>query len=235
MYRNELPRIYELIDQMPASPDGYFIGFDNTTAEDPIKLKHFLDIEKDLQGLDSTSWEQLKTELIPLLTVRDVRRGWHQLFEKLNEAKGYNYLVREVGCTNVRFIPRSMLQGRKSPDLEGSLGPTKVFCEVKTINISEVEVSCRNDHTVRSISNRLAEGFFNKLKTALETAGKQMEAHTSIAGARKIVCVIVNYDDLLHEYAQDYSRQIDAFIGGNPVPGLEVFFDSKPPFYSATA
>ena len=220
---------------MPLSPDAYFRDFDNTARETPVKLKHFRHIEEDLRGLDPDSWAQLKAELVPLLTARDERRGWQALFDKLNEAKGYNHLVRILGCTSVKFIPRSKVQGQKTPDLEGSLGPIKVLCEVKTINISKIEEGCRNEHTVRTISTQLPEGFFNKLKADLETAGKQMAAYCSVAPARRIAYVVVNYDDLLHEYAQDYSTQIGAFIVDNPVPELEVFFDTKPPFYSATA
>jgi hypothetical protein len=235
VYRKELPRLYELIDRRPQSPDAYFVDLGTSLGENGVKLKHFRHIEEDLRGLDPDSWEQLKAELIPLFTARDAKRGWQALFDKLNEAKGYNHLARVIGCTSVRFIPRSKRRGQRTPDLEGSLGSVKVLCEVKTINISEIEKRHRNDHTVRTISNQLQGGFFDKLKSDLEAAGKQMVAYCSVAKTRRIAYVIVNYDDLLHEYAHDYSKQIDAFIACNPVPGLEVYFDIKPPFYSATA
>ena len=52
---------------------------------------------------------------------------------------------------------------------------------------------------------------------------------------RRIAYVIVDFDDSLHEYAQEYSKQIAAFIATQPVPGLNIVFDIKPPFYSAMA
>ena len=57
------------------------------------------------------------------------------------------------------------------------------------------------------------------------------DAHNSI---RRIVYIIVNFDDRSHEYGDDYSAQIDSFIAANPTPQIEIVFHIKPPFYSAT-
>ena len=230
MCRKELPRLYELRDavQNLQSSDAY--NFD--AGDNPVKLKHLRDVEADLQGLDSASWDYLKAKLIPLLTQRDAKRGWQALFDTLNEAKGYNWLVRN-GCTNVKFISRSSTHCQKTPDLEGRLGATKVLCEVKTINVSEVECACRSSGSIRRISTQLPDGFFNKLKSDLEKARDQMAAYCPAAETKRIVYVVINYDDLLHEYAAAYSTQIDEFIAAKPVPDLEIFFDAKPAFYSA--
>jgi hypothetical protein len=232
MHRKELPRLYELRDQLQnlSSRDAYNFEI----GDNRIKLKHFRDIEADLQGLDSVSWDCLKADLIPLLTRKDAKRGWEPLFDKLNEAKGYNYLVR-IGCTNVRFIPRSPMLSQKTPDLQGSLGAAKALCEVKTINISQVESAHRKNCSVRTIRTQLPVEFFNKLKSTLETARNQMAAFCPATGTRKIAYVIINYDDILHEYEANYSAQINAFIATNPVPELEIFFDAKPAFYTAIA
>jgi hypothetical protein len=77
--------------------------------------------------------------------------------------------------------------------------------------------------------------FFNKLKSTLETARDQMAAYCPATGTKKIGYVIINYDDILHEYEANYSAQINAFIATMPVPELEIFFDAKPAFYSAMA
>ena len=47
----------------------------------------------------------LKSEARPHLKAPDQKRRWPQLFDRLNEAKGYNHLV-SIGCENVKFIPR---------------------------------------------------------------------------------------------------------------------------------
>jgi hypothetical protein len=112
MYRKQLPRVYEIRDmaQSPPSAEAYFSDFDNKLTESPVRLKHFRDIEAELQGLDASAWSYLKAQLAPLLAGRSEKRGWQALFDKLNEAKGYNHLI-SVGCTNVEFIPVSSVNG----------------------------------------------------------------------------------------------------------------------------
>jgi hypothetical protein len=121
MFRSELPRIYELRDLLPdpVPPGAYFRNLDQSLAEIPQKLKQFRDIERDLEGLDLEAWVSLRSELKPLLTTRDPTRGWQALFDKLNEAKAYNYL-RKAGYHGVRFIPRSKVKGQRTPDLSAS-------------------------------------------------------------------------------------------------------------------
>src|SRR5271165_1851384 len=175
MYRKELARVYELRDmaQNPPSPDAYFSDFDNKLMESRARLKHFRDIETELQALDTAAWDYLKEQLAPLLTVRSDKRGWQALFDKLNEAKGYNHLLG-AGCANVRFIPASSVRGQRTPDVEGTSAGTRVLCEVKTINMSEVEAIRRTNGAAGSISLQLPDGFFRKLKSDIETATAQM-------------------------------------------------------------
>jgi len=197
-------------------------------------LKFLRDIESELQGLDLVSWDLLKTEVAPLVAKKDLKRGWQHLWDKLNEAKGYNYLVG-MGCSEVRFIRRASAKRQRTPDVEGMLGATKVLCEVKTINPSENEMAHRSrDFSVSTTSIRLSAGFFNKLKETLETARDQMAAYCSAVGTRKIALIAVNYDDMLHRFVENYSKQIEAFVATEPVPDLEIAFDVKPAFYFAT-
>jgi hypothetical protein len=173
----------------------------------------------------------LSSETIPLLTRRDPARGWRALFDKLNEAKGYNYLTR-IGCTNVGFIPRS--QGQKTPDLEGFLGSERVLCEVKTINVSEDECEFRKGmFGVKNIVIQLPRQFLNKLESTLQTAQDQMAVYCP--KAEKIAYVVVNYDDLFHEYEATYSRQLEQFVSARSISNMRVVFDAKPAFYSSTA
>ena len=228
---SELPRLYELQEQLGSIPPWDAYSFD--AGDNPVALKHFRDLETDLQGLDAKAWRVLKSEVIPLLTRRDGVRGWQPLFDKLNEAKGYNYLTR-IGCTNVSFIPRASLQGKKTPDLQGVLLSTEVLCEVKTINTSEDECTFRKGNFgVKSILVRLPVEFFNKLKSTLEVARNQMVAYCQAADTRKIVYVVLNYDDILHEYESSYSAQLEEFVATSPMADIEVVFDARPAFYSA--
>jgi len=228
--RSNLARLYELQDQARGLPGCY----DFDASDNPMHLKFLRDIESELQGLDSVSWDLLKSEAAPLVAEKDLKRGWQPLWDKLNEAKGYKYLVGK-GCSEVRFIRRASAKRQRTPDVEGMLGATKVLCEVKTINPSEDELAHRRDYSVSTISIRLPAEFFDKLKKTLETARDQMTAYSSAVGTRKIALVVITYDDMLHEYVANYSTQIEAFVATKPVPDLEIAFDAKPAFYFATA
>lgn len=231
MYRRELPRVFELHDliQPSSSPEAYFQNFEQSLTAIPQKLKLFRDIERDLQGLDTKAWTFLKSEVAPLLAAKDPKRGWQSLFDKLNQAKAFNYLTN-AGYTNVRFVPPSAVKGQQTPDLQAD----GVLCEVKTVNVSEKEALRRFSGAVGTITDHLDEGFFSKLSSDLWKAKAQMAAYGTDPGAKHIAYVIVNFDDNLHEYADRYQVQIDRYIAGDPVSGLQVVvFDIKPPFYTA--
>lgn len=233
MYRRELPRVFELHDMvMPSSsPEAYFSNFEKSLSEIRQKLKQFRDIEADLQGLDADAWAFLKSEVAPLLKARHPTRGWQALFDKLNQAKAFNYL-RAASYRNVRFVPPSAVPGKQTPDLEAD----GALCEVKTINVSDAEANRRHSGGVGSVTDQLDDGFFRKLSSDLTKAKAQMVAYDSGAASKHIVYIIANFDDNLHEYADRYQRQIDHYIASDPVPGLQlVVFDVKEPFYTASA
>jgi hypothetical protein len=60
-----------------------------------------------------------------------------------------------------------------------------------------------------------------------------MDVYAGSSDAREIVYIVVNFDDSLHQYADDYKAQIDAFLSTDQSPGLEVQFDIKSPYYTA--
>ncbi|MDH6262193.1 hypothetical protein M2427_006142 [Bradyrhizobium sp. BR13661] len=219
VHRKTLPRIFELYDLIttPRPPSAYFQNFEQSLLEIPQKLKQFRDIERDLQGLDADGWAFLKSEVAPLLVARDPKRGWQALFDKLNQAKAFNHL-KEAGYQNIRFVPPSAVRGQQTPDLQAD----GALCEVKTINISEVEADRRDGGGVGTSTDCLDEGFFRKLSSDLRKARDQMAAYGAGGCTKYIAYVIVNFDDSLHEYADRYRRQIDQFIASDPVPGLKV-------------
>lgn len=55
MYRDKLPRIFEIKDALPNpdSPDAYFQDFKSLLADFAPALKHFVDLESELSKLDS--------------------------------------------------------------------------------------------------------------------------------------------------------------------------------------
>lgn len=224
---SEFPRLTELRHEA-GDPVGFYFDIEDDNA---IQTKHVREIESDLQALDDAAWNAIKCDLARLVIKRDRKRGWQPLLDKLNEVKGYRYLVGS-GYTDVHFIPRAT---SRTPDLEARLGPKSVLCEVKTINLSEAELQRRNDGSGGSIATHLSVGFLNKLKVTLETATDQMMKYRRDNEIKKIAFVVINYDDILHEYAANYKPQLDAFVASQSNLGLRVEFDIKPPFYWATA
>jgi hypothetical protein len=223
--RTDFERLSELRDFAISlnSPNAYFQN-DDDKFNNPQKRKFFLDIEHDLQALDFDAWEFLKKETLPRLGAKHPTRGWHQLFETLNEAKGYNHLTR-LGCTGIRFIPRSKTNNVQTPDLQGEIASMTVLCEVKTINVSEIESERRHSGGVGKTLAHLEESFFRKLT--------KLHAFSGDVGTRRIVLVVINFDDSLHEYADRYESQINEHMAKVSMPDIQVAFDIKPPFYSA--
>lgn len=232
MFRQEMPRIYELRDLItdPSKLCAYFQGFDKSIHDEPSKKRVWLARERELQRLDLESWQFLKEEALPYLMTRDERRGWEQLIAILNQARAHNYLLDE-GCLDICFILRSKTDGKETPDLEGVMNEMKVVCEVKTINISDVEAIRRQTGGVGTIAISLDQGFFRKLESDLLKAKSQMESYFS-GYARRITFVVLNFDDFFGEYKADYFEQIDRFLATHRFPCLDiVFYNQITAFY----
>jgi hypothetical protein len=222
MFRASMPRVFELRDliEQPLTPSAYFQDFE-TVLGDKLARAIWLAREREFQGLDAESWEALKSEARPYLTLRDPNgRGWQQLIDVLNQARAHNYLVG-LGCSGVRFVPR----GRKeTPDLEGTLDTRKVLCEVKTINISEQEANRRNTGQGGYITDSLNEQFLQKLTRTLGKDKSQMEIYAVGGNAMRIAFLIINFDDGFAEYKADYYSQIDQHLVYKPVRGVDIVF-----------
>jgi hypothetical protein len=226
-----LARIFELKDiaQNPPSHETYFYNFCERIV-DPVIFKHFKDIEGELECLDLNAWKYLKEEIAPCLAKRDPRRGWRELFDRLNEAKGFKYL-QGLGCQQVSFIRRSE---RATPDLEGWLAGERFLCEVKTMNISEDESVRRRTGAVGNTVRELPDAFLNKLKNCICSARRQMIDFDTDGRSQKIAFLVINFDDILNEYVDDYRRQIELFLNDNPPQDVKVVLHMKPKYYSAS-
>ncbi len=227
----ELPRVYELVASLRGAPKSYFKNFAASLRDNPIKRKHFVDIEAELAALDAAAWDHLRTKVGPLFMKGERVRGWQGAFSELNEAKAHNFLVRR-GYTCVEFIPRQ--SDIKTPDLRARTGNVGVLCEVKTINRSERAVRAKTRATASSVSNLLPVAFFSKLESTIRRADQQMASFSSAPDLKRIAYLVVNFDDWLHECVDDYLSQIPERREEFMIPGLEVVLDVKPQFYLAT-
>lgn len=226
----ELPRVYELVASLKGAPKSYFRNFTASLRDNPIKRKHFIDIEAELALLDVAAWDHLRTNVRPLFMKGERVRGWQGAFSELNEAKAYNFLVRR-GYNCVEFISRR--SDTKTPDLRAKMGSIDVLCEVKTINRSERAVRAQAQ-AVSSVSNLLPVEFFSKLASTIRSADQQMSVFSAAQDVKKIAYLVINFDDRFHECVDDYLVQISDKREGFMMPGLEIILDVKPEFYSAT-
>lgn len=140
-FRERLSRVYELKDMVadPAHPDAYFQDFEDGLAEYKSKLNAFLKLERQLAVLDAEAWSDLRGRAALELQRRRPGRGWQQLFNVFSEARAFGYLV-SIGCTDIHFIKRTH---GKTPDIAALRAGVPVFCEVKTINVSDDEAERR--------------------------------------------------------------------------------------------
>jgi hypothetical protein len=150
------------------------------------------------------------------------------LFDILNQAHAYNYLIR-IGCTGVVFVPRTKT---KTPDLEGWIDGAKILCEVKTLNISDDEAQGRRGGIVRKLAVKLEAGFFGKLRYAITTAQRQMCVYDASGSARHMVYVSPRFDDILAQCKEEYFRQIDDYLIEHAFDGIEiVMHNAHTPFH----
>jgi hypothetical protein len=223
-FRTQLPRLYELVDLIadPTDSNAYFARFEDE-LRDPDCLKTYRRWEREVDLLDRDSWEALKCKAAPYLRSKDSKgRGWTQLFDHIGEARAYNYLIASEGCSAVRFIPES---SSTTPDLEGTLVSGRFLCEVKTLNISDVEVRARrNQGKVRSPAVSLNEGFFGKLDGTIADAKGQLQSYDS--SAQHLIYINLCFDDSAGTYKTDYRREITQHLVANPV-GVKVIVNDK--------
>ncbi len=130
-------------------------------------------------------------------------------------------LIDPLGREHLLQAPPQRVE---TSDIEATIGQTRVFCEVKTLDISEVEASRRSTGGVGSIMPRLEAGFFNKLTSVLLKANRQMISFDPNPSTRRIAFVIPNFDDFFAQYKASYFKQIDDFLASDPAPGVEVVF-----------
>ena len=227
-FHNEFPRVYELMDMQvdPSHPDAYFQDFERV-LKDQSGLYEFRKVEGWLAELDDAAWQDLKQRATPLLLKRESGRGWQALFDILrSEARAFGYL-QSIGCTRVRFLAR---MNTKTPDLSALKGGQSVFCEVKTINISDDEAKKRSrmmhgdDSGVSSRSQDVSEGFLRKLSATLADAVEQLDAADSKRQASRMIFTMLHFDDWWRDHQARYIAQIDAHLLQHPVDGAELVF-----------
>jgi hypothetical protein len=226
-------RIKELIaDIRTKYPDELFYKDFNAKIESIQEMrKCYEELEVHLSTVDIFSWNILKLKSISHYF--DEREGSRKqgFFNILNESKAYSFLLKN-NFTNLEFIPES--NNSKSPDIKGCLANHSILCEVKTICISNNEINKRKASDAFSpidLYSKLNDNFFGKLKSSIETAKTQIKEYSQ-SEAIGIIYLIINFDDWVGDFINNYKLQIADFLSIN-YPTERVFihnFDYKNQF-----
>lgn len=218
---NEFERLYELQGMCDKCGEPSNCYFDNLDELLKIQKQLYTSLASELNRLDIESWKFVKKECGNELCQHDERRGWAQLFNKLNETKGYGYLL-DQGCKKVQFIPRSKKNGIETPDLLGLIDEYKIICEVKTINHSDIEIDRRNKRECKEVVYQLNEGLCSQLKKIITKAKNQLNGYDPGNVLKRIVYIVVNNDDWQPEVSPTILEKIKGYVNNFVSDGIEI-------------
>ena len=190
----QYPRLRELSKPFEDIAESYFYRFWPDFHKLPVRVQAFDRLEAELKVLDQHAWKFLQNEASHLVRHKHPKRGWTQLFDKLNEAKGYSYLI-DQGCTDPAFIPRSTRERVETPDLRATLDNVPILCEVKTINVSDYLIKAWHNRDVREVQNHVTPELTAKLESTLAKAKSQLTSFESALNAKRIAYFVINFDD----------------------------------------
>ena len=172
--------------------------------------------ERALHFLDPKSWTELRTKA--LNHFMDHRPGQLKqgFFNQLNDAFAYRHLVRR-GYRQVCVLRES---GKTQPDLEYFDRSKRLFCEVKTLGVSNEEIARRDvpRRFCSSIYYELDEGFLSKLRGTLDVAQNQIGA----SGGSGMVYLVMIFDDFTLEHYDMYRKQVHSCIRAHTVKNVYV-------------
>ena len=212
------PRLRDLFEHSDReNPKNYFnVDF----------LLPLLEDERRFAKIDSASWEVLRDKAVPYVSIDDPQRNYQQLWNILDEARGYNFLA-DQGYDRIEFIKpgKSKKRGKRLPDLIGHKTGSTAVLEVKTINEScdnlAKDASWRNEAV--TVPQNLSEALTHKISATIEDAKIQLESY-SYPTDRKIVFLVIRFDHGQKTGWHLYSKLKD-FIATQAKGGIEVFHE----------
>lgn len=199
-----MKRIREIINDVRSRypDDNFFSDFEQTYRISELKRKYYQSYNRVVRELDDKSWQVLRDKA--LSHFKNHRNGQKKqgFFNQLNEAFAYRYLLKN-GCGKILFLEED---GNKKPDLEYFYNNVKGYCEVKTLGISDKEISRRGSQTVcdGQVYFSLDGGFLNKFHQAVDDAWEQIHA----MGQEGIVYIIIIFDDMTLDHYPYYRKQL---------------------------
>ncbi len=199
-----MKRIIELISEIRNRypEDDFFTDFESSCQISQTKKTHYRLYNTALMTLDVASWNILKTKSLQHYV--DHRKGQRKqgFFNQLNEAFAYRYLFGS-GVSGVRLIQ----EGKASmPDIGYTCNGVQMYCEVKSLGISNDEIVRRRGGVVYNgaVHAKLDNGFINKFCDAVKQARRQIGS----LGSDGLVYLIVSLDDITLDYYRTYRKQL---------------------------
>ena len=210
------PRLLDLYEHSDkTSPKNYF------NVDYPLPLE---EEEKRLARLDSASWQVLRDKAVRHVCFDDPTRRYQQLWNTLDEARGYEFLA-EQGYEQIKFITPSNKDGVRSPDMIGRKAGSTAVLEVETINESQDNLgenaSWRNEAV--TVPQNLSEALTRKIVVTIEDATDQLKSYPRPTD-RKIVFLVLRFDHGQKTGWHLYS-ELKEFIATQAKDGVEVFHE----------
>ena len=209
-------RIRELIElvEVKYPKDRFFANIDATLQLSPQARSQYRAYGRALNCLDDQSWVEIKDKAVGhFLNEREGQRK-QGFFNQLNEVFAYEHLIRR-GFHSVRSLRED---GKRTPDIEYWEAGERKHCEVKTIGISEDQLSRWREVTAfsGSIYSELSVEFLDKLSVTISRAWDQVNSR----GNSGLVYLVVYFDDFTLTYYERYRAQIVERFKCHSVPTI---------------
>lgn len=194
--------VNECISRFPN--DSFFNNYEERKKDDSVRY-HYEIMESELVQIDENNWIKLKQKAFDHFQGNRKGALKQDFYNHLNEVKGYLFL-KSFGCINIDFIEESDM---KSPDLVGQKADTTIYCEVKTMCVSDEEIERRKgNEAYKNAYQFLGTGFFNKLDDAFTIGSSQLESVGNEIDMRMIYFDF-RFDDFVLDYESNYWCQIN--------------------------
>ncbi|UEM23680.1 hypothetical protein JL100_013370 [Skermanella mucosa] len=148
-----------------------------------------------------------------------------------NEAIAYGYLS-DIGCQNIKFIPRSRENGHKTPDIMGYLDGQEIICEAKRVNRSDAEIKRRQDFSVGSGYPNVSAELLAKIRNICKCAGSQISSYAKGRIVHRLVFLGIEFDDSVGDEAEQHAQQIETYLQQCDFGDLNIVFRVDTLMYS---
>ncbi|MGA9450629.1 MAG: hypothetical protein WBW41_04705 [Verrucomicrobiia bacterium] len=222
---SNFPRLFDLYQRSKKDDPQNYFNFEKLFPIAFLGSAAYADLENALAKLDAAAWEKLRKKTLSYITKDSSLRGYHQLFNGLNEARGCIYLA-EQGYDQICFIEEE--PPRKLPDLLAKRLGSVAILEVKSVNPSEEDINqqvIRERETIK-VDPRLTEKFKTRIKRSIRDAREQLDAYP-YSTDRKIVFLIIQMEFTQSTCGESYI-ELNNFIAGQNAGGIEVIHQARP-------